>query len=88
MVGHSGNSVRITKNPIIGVGVEETYGTIDVPVLLCNLWAATYMLIKTLNEGFGYINELPEDHELYHFNFNNVSDTKKNRIKKLFKEER
>ena len=81
MVGHSGNSIRITKNPNVHEGVVETYGTIDVPVLLLNLWVATYKLIDLINSGdlFG-----PEG-EKFEFNFDEYLNENPKALKKLQK---
>ncbi|NPA45040.1 MAG: hypothetical protein GXO49_05865, partial [Chlorobi bacterium] len=40
MVGHSNNTISITKCPKIEGLITETYGSIDIPVLLLNLYGA------------------------------------------------
>jgi len=81
MVGHSGNNIRITKNPEVHEGIVETYGTIDVPVLLLNLWVATYALIDLINSGdlFG-----PEG-EKFEFNLDTALAENPKLLKKLQK---
>ena len=88
MIGHSGNRIRLTKSPVIHAGVEETYGTIDVPVLLCNLWVATYKLVELLKDGTSVIESLEKGEEIYEFDFDQLTEETQNNIKKKFKEER
>jgi len=87
MIGHSGNRIRMTKNPVIHAGVEETYGTIDVPVLLCNLWVATYKLVELLQDPDA-IRAAEPDHEFFEYDFDEVAPEKVELIKKDFMEER
>jgi len=87
MVGHSGNGVRITKNPKIEGAISETYGTIDVPVLLCNLWAATYKLVE-LFSNIELIENQENNTEFYEFDFNQIDQDKISELKKLFTEDR
>jgi hypothetical protein len=48
-IGHAGYEVEITYQPEITSGLTvETYGSIDIPVLLINLQLATAALIKQL----------------------------------------
>jgi len=83
MVGHSGNSIRITKCPNISEGVVETYGSIDTPVLLLNLWVATYKLIELFSNPEKIYNA-ENGEELFEFDYNQLSKKKKNEIKKGF----
>jgi len=86
MIGHSGNSIRITKNPTINGAVVETYGSIDIGILLMNLWAATFNLLDILaNQN---VEEIVEGTELFSFDFDsNFSEEDCIKIKKKYKKE-
>jgi len=58
-LGHAGNEVEITYQPeIVSSLTTETYGSIDIPVLLINLQIATAAFIKQLAK-----NEQPSKNE-------------------------
>ncbi len=81
-IGHGDNEVSITHQPDIHFAVQETYGTIDIPVLLTNLWLATYKLIDILSEEKDYeVNE-----EIWKFNFDSLTSTQLKNIQESFKE--
>ena len=83
-IGHGDNEVTITNKPNIHFAVQETYGTIDIPVLLVNLWLATYKLIDILsNKDYG-VYEVNE--EIWKFNFDLLTSRQINAIKKAFTE--
>ncbi|NPA45037.1 MAG: hypothetical protein GXO49_05850, partial [Chlorobi bacterium] len=86
MVGHSNNTISITKCPKIEGLITETYGSIDIPVLIMNLWGASYKLIELFtNEN---INSIEPDTNLFRFNFDSLTDEEKNNLKEKFKENR
>jgi len=86
MIGHSGNGVRITKNPIIQSGaVTETYGSIDISTLLMNLWGATFKLLPILAKKD--IEEIEDDEELFKFNFDDINQNEIKEIREMFNEE-
>ena len=69
MTGHANNSVRLTKNPVLSGGaIIETYGSIDVGVLLMNFWLATFNLLDALANK--EIHKLENDTELFKIDFN------------------
>ena len=84
-VGHGDNEVTITYKPNIHFAVQETYGKIDIPVLIVNLWMATYKLIDILSQDKSSILDLPNNTNLFEFNFDVISDSDINKIKESFK---
>jgi hypothetical protein len=81
-IGHGDNEVSITHQPDIHFAVQETYGTIDIPVLLTNLWLATYKLIDILSEEKEYgVNE-----EIWKFNFDSLTPAQLKAVQKAFRE--
>jgi hypothetical protein len=87
MIGHANDQIRITKNPVLGNGlVQETYGSIDIGILLMNFWFATFHLLDIFaNQD---IKDITDDTELFKFKFlENFSDQECAEIKKEFEEE-
>ena len=87
MTGHANNNIRITKNPILNGGaIVETYGTIDIGVLISNFWLATFALLDIFaNQD---VQSLPDDTELYKFNFDEYFSAEEcKKLKESFKEE-
>jgi len=86
-VGHGDNEVTITYKPDIHFAVQETYGTIDIPVLIVNLWMATYKLVDILSQDPSNILNLQNNTELFQFNFDAINDkdikTNKEKFKKI-----
>jgi len=81
-IGHGDNEVSITHQPDIHFAVQETYGTIDIPVLLVNLWMATYKLIDILSEDNNYrVND-----EIWKFNFDSLTSRQLKDVQKAFRE--
>jgi len=79
MIGHSNNTISITKAPKIEGLITETYGSIDIPVLLLNLYGATIQFMKILaNED---INQIEPDTNFFRFNFDSLNDEEKNNLK-------
>jgi hypothetical protein len=83
MVGHNNNTISIKKNPTIHETMIETYGTIDVPVLLLNLWAATYKLIDLLADP-DQVFKANDNTEFFSFNFDDLNDDQVKSLKEGF----
>jgi len=86
MIGHSNNAVSITKCPKIEGLITETYGSIDIPVLLMNLWGASYKFIELLANS--NINLIEPDTNIFRFDFDSLNDEEKKYLKEKFKENR
>jgi hypothetical protein len=84
MVGHSNNTISIRKAPTIHDSITETYGSIDTPVLLLNLWAATYELVNLLSKP-SQIYKADKNETLFEFNFDDLNNEEVNKLKKNFK---
>ena len=65
MVGHADNEIGIKKNPAPSQLAVETYGTIDIPVLITNLLIGTYKIIDILSKR--EYQEIPSKEELFSF---------------------
>ena len=87
MTGHANNSVRLTKNPVLSGGaIIETYGSIDIGVLLMNFWMATFNLLDALANK--EIHKLENDTEIFKTDFNTAYTEKEIEIfKKGFTKE-
>jgi hypothetical protein len=81
-IGHGNNEVTLTHKPNIHFAVQETYGTIDVPVLLVNLWLATYAFVASLAENDPQ--SFTQNQELFKFNFDELSEEEVNKAKAAF----
>jgi len=76
MLGHHDNRVRISKCPVPEGDnlLQETYGTVEIPVLLMNLQLASMKMIEILAQGPEYLQTIVNDTTIWVHDFDQYKE--------------